>query len=87
MRETRSSGSVRGASGDGCPYRESTPAAYPRRDERRDSPRKPGVQGGRGELLNRVETGSLSAGQLLDDLVGAGEQRVRQREAGRTSGL
>ena len=39
------------------------------------------------EDLRRVETGSLSAGQLLDDLVGAGESRVRQREAGRTSGL
>lgn len=39
------------------------------------------------EDLRRMETGSLSAGQLLDDLVGAGEQRVRQREAGRTSGL
>jgi hypothetical protein len=33
----------------------SSPAARPRRDERPMSPRKPGVQGGRGEPLNRVE--------------------------------
>ena len=32
----------------------SSPAAYPPRGERRESARKPGVQGGRGELLNRV---------------------------------
>ena len=55
MRETRSSGSVRGASGDGRPYRESSPAACPRRDERPESARKPGVQGGKGELLGGVE--------------------------------
>jgi hypothetical protein len=32
----------------------SGPAARPRRDERRESERKPGVQGGRGELPHGV---------------------------------
>jgi transposase len=50
-------------------------------------PTKRAVHDHRRKPRGRVETGSLSAGQLLDDLVGAGEQRVRQREAGRTSGL
>jgi hypothetical protein len=37
MRETRSSGSVRGASGDGCPYREWIPVLRRRNGQRRRS--------------------------------------------------
>jgi len=39
MRKTRSSGSVRGASGDGRPYRERIPAIRARVDYRPELPR------------------------------------------------